>query len=121
MDLECRLMPAGLYRDQVDIQQDSSAAGAPVPVYTGGAKYAKVPCDIVTVSGDETFRGKQLEAHLSHVVEMQYMPDVDATMRLSVTGGTLTGRTLEIVQVRPLDFNGRMRKLQLYCLETPST
>ncbi len=113
-------MASGVFRDRCDIERDGSADGDPLPDYTSyAARYSNVPCDITTVSGSETFRGRQIEAGLSHVVEMQYLPDVTSTMRISVTGGTLSGRTLHIAAVVPLDFNGRSRKLQLLCRENP--
>ncbi len=114
-------MPAGIFRDRCNIQSDNSADGNPIPDYTTyAAKYESVPCDVTTISGSETFRGRQLEAGLSHVVELQYLPDVLPSMRVSVTGGTLRGRTLNIAAVVPLDFNGRKRKLQLLCREIPT-
>lgn len=113
-------MPSGVFRDRCNIQADGSTDSNPVPDYTTLApSYENVPCDVTTVSGSETFRGRQLEAGLSHVVELQYLPDIVPTMRLVVTGGTLSGRTLNIAAVVPLDFNGRKRKLQLMCRENP--
>jgi len=112
---------AGIFRDRCDIQADNSADGNPVPDYTTyAALYDSVPCDVTTISGSETFRGRQLEAGLSHVVELQYLPDILPTMRLSITGGTLSGRTLNIAAVVPLDYDGRKRKLQLLCREVPT-
>lgn len=110
-------MPQPNFRDLVNVQQDSSAAGNPVPDYSGSALYSDVACDITTVAGDETYRGRQLEAHVSHVVLMQYMPSVTPKMRLLVTGGILSGSVLNIVSVRPKDYDGRAPKLELYCKE----
>lgn len=113
-------MTAGKFRDRCDIQSDGSTDSNPVPDYTTYAPlYESVPCDITTVSGSETFRGRQLEAGMSHVVEMQYLPEINSTMRVSVTGGLLSGRTLHIASVVPVDFDGRARKLQLMCRENP--
>jgi head-tail adaptor len=106
------------YRDLVDIQQDSSAAGSPDPDYSGIPFMRSVPCSIMTKSGDETFRGRQLEAHLSHVIEMRMYPGVKAMMRL-IDRGRLPGRVYNVVHVREIDTddNGRRNMLQLYCEE----
>lgn len=111
----------GRFRDMVNVQQDSSAAGNPVEDFSGTALYESVPCDIRVISGDETYRGRQLEAHISAVVEMQYLENITPKMRLSVTGGIMNGRTLNIVEVRPVDLDrGRAPKLELYCRELTS-
>lgn len=108
----------GRFRDVVDIQQDGSAEGSPTPSYSGAPLYESVPCKIKPISGDESYRGRQLEAHLSAVVEMQYLEGVLPTMRLYVRAGIMAGRTLNIVHVRPLDLDrGRAPKLELYCRE----
>ncbi len=112
-------MPSS-FRDLIDIQQDSSDDGESLAEFDGTPLYRNVPCDITTVSGSETFRGRQIEAGLSHVVELQYMENILPTMRANVIGGTLSGRVLNITHVVPLDFNGRARKLQLFCREQVS-
>lgn len=111
-------MRPGTYRDLITIEREVSADGEPVPDYSGGDLYTSVPCDIVTTGGDETYRGRQLEAHLSHVITMQYLPNITPRMRVTITGGTLAGRTIHIAYVRPIDVqNGMSRKLELYCRE----
>ena len=112
----------GRFRDMVTIQRDSSAAGSPQEDFTGAALYEHVPCDIKVISGDESYRGRQLEAHISAVVEMQYLENVTPKMRLSVEGGMMNGRTLNVVEVRPMDLDGKGRapKLELYCRELTS-
>ena len=104
------------YRDMVNIQKDASAEGQLDPSYTA-TLYAKVPCKVVIVSGDETYRGRQLEPHLSHVVELFYMNGIKPDMRLKVIGGTTVGSTLNIAYVKVLDHDGRKKKLELYCRE----
>lgn len=105
------------YRDLVDIQQDSSADGE-AENFTGKPLLENVPCEIRTVSGDESFRGRQIEAHLTHVVEMHDYPGVVSTMRL-VDRGRMAGRIMNIRHVRQLDVDafGRRKMLQLYCEE----
>jgi len=111
----------GAYRDAVDIDQETSVPGEPVPDYSGAPLYADVPCDIRVISGDETYRGRQLEAHINAVVEMHALPGILPSMRLSVTAGHMVGRTLNIQHVRPVDLErGRLPKVELYCREVAS-
>lgn len=105
------------YRDTVTIERDSSPGGTEVPDYSGNPLIAGMPCRIQTISGDSTYRGRMLEAHTSHVVEMQWLDDVTPTCRLSVTGGIHAGALLNIVSTRPLEGGGRARKLEIYCTE----
>lgn len=104
-----------MYRDTVTIQQDSSTTN--VPDYTGAALMSSVPCKITCIGGDSTYRGRMLEASLSHVVEMQYVSGVTPTMRLSVTGGIHSGSILNISSVRVVENKGRARKLEIYAAE----
>lgn len=114
-------MKPGQLRDMVDIQQDASADGDPSPDYTGTALYEDVPCNIQIVGGDETYRGRQLEAKTAAVVELHYMTGVLPNMRLYVTGGFLSGRTFNITNVRPKDLGpGKPKMLELYCREVQS-
>lgn len=103
-----------MYRDTVTIQQDSSAAGSPVPDYSGAALMSAVPCKIQEIGGDSTYRGRMLEASVSHVVELQWMSGVTPTMRLYVTGGVHAGAYLNITSVRVVENKGRARKLEIY-------
>ena len=109
---------SGMFRDRCDIRRDSSAAGNPIADFTTYAPlYENVPCDVTTVSGSEVFRGKQVVAGTSHVIELHYMPNILPNMQVFIIGGTLADRTLNITSVVPIDFNGRRRKLQLFCQE----
>lgn len=105
------------YRDLVDIQRDVSADGNPIPDHSANL-YRMVPCQITTTAGDETFRGRQLEARTSHVVECHYLPNITPAMRCVVRGGLHTGRNLNITAVKVLDqTRGQVAKLWLYCDE----
>lgn len=105
------------YRDMVDIQRDTSADGNPIPEHVT-ALYRAVPCQITTTAGDETFRGRQLEARTSHVIECHYLRGILPSMRAVVRGGLYEGRTLNITAVKPLDqTRGQVAKLWLYCDE----
>lgn len=108
-------------RDTVTIQQDSSAAGDPVPNYSGTALATGIPCMITNVRGQETYRGRQLEALVDFVVEMRHRSDITHTMRLSVTGGLWNGSTLNVEAVQPVQLTrGRPPMLLLMCTHIPS-
>ena len=104
------------YRDTVTIQQNSAADGAATPDYTGAAFMSAVPCQITSRGGNESYRGRVLEAHLTHIVESQWIDGVLPSMRLYVTGGIHTGRYLNIAYAQPVEGNGRARKLELQCM-----
>lgn len=110
-------MKFGQLRDIVDIQQDTSADGASAEDFSGDPLFADVPCKITLIGGDESYRGRQLEAHVSAVVEMHDLPGIKPTMRLDVTGGFCDGRVFNIQSVRPKDYDGRVPMLELYCRE----
>lgn len=105
-----------MFRELVDIERDTSPDGATGPDYAS-TRYRNVPCSIAIVSGDESFRGRQLEAHLSHVVELHWMPDIQADDRVKVKGGIFDGRKLNVVHVHDLSGDGVPHRLQLYCRE----
>lgn len=108
-------LKAGLLRERANIERDVGDDGDQQPTYE--TWFRDVPCSIATVSGDETYRGRQLEANLTHVVELQRLPGIAATMRLNVTGGTFEGRKLNIVYVRDMTGEGTPMRMQLYCRE----
>lgn len=115
-------MRPGEFRDLIEIQQDSSAAGSAQPDYSGAPKYRSVPCKITPIAGSETWRGRQLEAHRSHVIECQYLDGVGPTMRAKVLSGLFRGLYLNFSDVRPLEMQGgRARKLEMLCTEVVST
>ena len=107
------------YRDTVTIEQDSSANGTAEPDYTGAPLMSAVPCEIRTIGGDTSYRGRMLEARTTHVVECQWIDGVTPTMRLNVTGGIHAGHVLNISSTRIIEGRGRARKLELYCEERP--
>ena len=107
-------MRAGRLRDLCTIERDDSSDGETTPEWV--TVYRSVPCEVQPISGDETFRGRQLEAHMSHVVEMRRMPGILPTMRLSVSGGIHADKILNVVHVRELQ-QPIPGMLQLYCRE----
>jgi len=106
-------------RDRGTIQQDSRARHDPQPDYTGTPFATNIPGNITTVSGDETFRGRQLDARVSHVIEIRYRSGVSPTMRWLGTGGIYKDRTLHIWYVKPVRKVGKPPMLWLYCEELP--
>lgn len=111
----------GQFRERVQIQQDSSAAGSPTPDYSGTPKYASVPCKITSLSGSESWRGRQLEAHRSHAIEMHYIEGVKPTMRARVMTGVYRGAYLNIDNTRVIERDGgKVRLLELLCTEVPT-
>ena len=109
-------MRLGEFRDMVTVEKDVSNAGDPVPDYSG-TLYKLVPCNITVISGDESWRGRQLEAHVSHVVAMHDMPGITAKHRLRVVAGYIVDAILNVLYVRPIKFDGRIQYQELYCRE----
>ena len=105
------------YRDTVTIQSMTATGGDVVPAY-GSDFMIGVPCKIFTRGGDETYKGRVLESHLTHVVEMQWLDGIEPNMRLLVTGGIHAGKYFNVQYVRPLEGNGRARKAELQCMST---
>lgn len=110
---------AGRLRELVDIELDASNDAEQDPKYRK-TFMRDVPCSIATVGGDETFRGRQIEAGLSHIVELQRVPGVKPDMRLKVTGGSYEGQYLNVVYVKDMTAEGTPQRLQLYCQSVPT-
>lgn len=109
-------MRAGTLKDRCDIQQDSSTDDNPAQVWTGTPLVRNWPCAIQAVGGDESYRGRQLEAKVDYMVECRMVDSITSRMRLSVTGGVHKGKTLNIDHIR--EFNDRKgRRLEMYCTE----
>lgn len=109
-------MRSGLLKDRVDIQQDSSTDDNPQQVWTGTAHVSNYPCHIQAIGGDESYRGRQLEGHVDYVVSGRYTAGVTSEMRLYVTSGFHSGKTLNIDNVREIK-DQRGRRLEMYCTE----
>jgi len=107
-------------RDTITIQKDSSADGTLTPDYSSSL-VTGVPCAVTHVKGQETYRGRQLEALVDYVVETRYRSDITTLMRVSVTGGLYSGQTMNIVAVQPMQFSkGRPPMLMLLCRQVPA-
>ena len=106
-----------IFRDRATIEQDSSAGDTAVPDYSGTPFLVDYPCRITTIGGDETYRGRMLEAHLTHVVEGHYYEGITPSMRLNVTGGRHTGNYLNIVYTKLVEQPGLPPMWELQCRE----
>lgn len=106
-------MQAGKLRHRVQIQALSQvqdlATGEMLDTWT---ELATVWANVVPLRGQERFEAQQVQAELSHRVEMRYRPDVTSKNRL-----LYDGRILEIASVA--DFEERHRELNLMCVERP--
>lgn len=58
------------YRDRIRLMKDVSAAGVQVPEYE--TCQSGFPCSIIPKSGFEAQRGRQIEANVSHVIELRF-------------------------------------------------
>lgn len=111
---------SGKYRDLVDVQRNVAPVGTPTPDYSESV-YSKVPCEIESIGGNESYRGRQLEAHVDYVVKMHNLDGIQPDMRLKVTGGTFKGSELNIGNVRPANYRGKSLELELFCRNVPAT
>ena len=110
-----------LARAKIDILQDSSNDGDETPVFTSTAFATDIPAQIESVSGTETFRGRQLEAGVNYVVTIRYLAAIKPTMRVSVTAGTFTGLTFDIRYVKHQPYQrGRLPETWLMCGDVPA-
>lgn len=103
------------FPDRADIQQDSSADGESDEDFSGEPFKKGVPGKVIDTGGDETFRGRQIEAHISHVYECRYFPGIKPTMRLKMTAGIYKDQILNIEFVKVIRDQGKMPKQWLYC------
>ena len=115
-------MKAGrLCRTVIDILQDSSNDGDETPVFTGTAFASGLRVQIESVSGNESFRGRQLEAGINYVVMLRYLAAITPTMRVSVTQGVFTGLVMDIRYVQHLPYKqGKLPETWLFCGDVPA-
>jgi len=73
-------------RHNVTIQYNNATAGSDDPSYA--TFVANVPCKITPVSGGEQYRGRQIEATVTHLIEMRFLSGLSPTMRLYQAIGT---------------------------------
>jgi len=104
-----------MYRDRVKLMADTSTDDNPAELFT--LLVGSVPCTILTMGGNETYRGQQLAALISHIVETPWRTGVTADMRLEVAGGIYDGRILNIENVQPIRKGNGLPSLVLHCRE----
>jgi len=97
-------LKAGNYRDRIDVYRETSSAGADDPAF-GSTLWRDLPCAINAVSGGETYRGRQLEATVTHVMEMRYYEGILPNMRAYQP---LTGTYYEVSRVLAMDNNTQL-------------
>jgi hypothetical protein len=88
---------------------DETPDGVQDPVYVDYVQ--NIPCDIVPVGGGERFRGLQLEATTTLVIETRFNPNYQPTM---VAVNELTGEQYLINRI--LARHGRNRVQVLECV-----
>ena len=103
------------FNDRLDLYSDTSTDDNPAEVFT--ISTTGMPGHIRTINGDETYRGQQLEAHLTHVVETPWRSSITADMRMTVVGGIYNGQVLNIEAVRPKRKPNCPPFIELYCKE----
>ena len=97
-------LKAGQYRDRIHIYNETSAAGSDDPAYST-TLWRNLPCSITAVAGGETYRGRQLEATVTHVIEMRYYEGILPTMRAYQP---LTGTWYEISRSLSMGNNSQL-------------
>lgn len=97
-------LKAGQYRDRIHIYSETSAAGADDPAFAS-TLWRDLPCSITAVGGGETYRGRQLEAIVTHVIEMRYYEGILPNMRAYQP---LTETYYEISRVMSMDNNTQL-------------
>lgn len=109
------------FPDRAELQQNIAPDGQPTPDYSGTPFKTNVPGRLINTSGDETFRGRQLEANVSHVYECRYFAGVTPTMRLKLTAGLFKNRIVNVEYVKVIREQGTPPKQWLYCTELAET
>lgn len=109
------------FPDRADIQQDSSTDDNPSEEFTGTEFKKNVPGRVIDTGGDETYRGRQIEASITHVYECRYFSGVLPTMRLVMVGGIYKDRVFDIKFVKVIREQGKIPQQWLYCSELAET
>ncbi|KKK83023.1 hypothetical protein LCGC14_2797540 [marine sediment metagenome] len=107
-------MRAGLLgRHRITIeQQDTGTANAGGEIIPTWSDYAvSVPVEILPQRGREFYQAQQVQAEITHLIRIRYLPGVTSKMRAIF--GT---RTLHILDVRNVD--ERSREMLLMCKES---
>ena len=94
----------GQYRDRIHIYNETSADGSDDPAFAT-TLWRDLPCSITAVTGGETYRGRQIEATVTHVIAMRYYAGILPNMRAYQP---LTTTYYEIRNCLSMDNNARI-------------
>lgn len=106
----------GAMRHKVDIQSQASgldAAGQPNGAWSN--LLSDVPANVHTIRGAEGFRGRQVDARSTHVIETRWNNSVTIEHRVSYNPEGQGPQTLNIIAINDVD--GRQRYMVLDCME----
>lgn len=90
------------YRHRVKILRDNSPDGDPDPSYV--QFFTGIPCNIVAITGGEVYRGKQLQAETTNVIEFRNLQGLSTQM---IFENLVTGKQYLIIRI--LEHHGRDR------------
>ena len=99
------------FRHRVHFYRDTSDDGELDAEYTS-TFLANVPCDITDRRGTETYRGRQIQANTTHIIETRYYPGLLPNMMIE---NAATGDQYGIVSI--IDHRGRQRFLTIEATE----
>lgn len=105
---------AGKFRDQVRILELKEVRMPGGRYQKDWEEFLKVRAKVIPLSGTERFQAQQIQAELTHRVEMRYHEGIKPQMRVEYKG-----RTFEITQP-PINLEERDRELHLVCAEVIS-
>lgn len=105
-------MQAGRLRKRVRIQTPVDAQNGLGEMIRAWSTVATVWAAVEPLRGREMFDAAQVQAEISHRVQLRYRPGVNTTMRI-----LFGSRVLQIQSV--IDVDERRRELQLMCREMP--
>lgn len=115
--VERSILPLHGQRDFVEIQRDVALDGEQQPKYV--TLIDIWPCHIQYVGGSETFRGRQLEGHITAVItgtwDHHEFGMWRPNMRARVIEGMMPDQILNIEYVNPWRFLHRSYAIDLMC------
>ena len=106
-------MRAGQLRHRVTIKSNTANANDPDPDYTN--LHVGIPAGITETSGGETYRGRQLEAHVKAVIETRYLDDVDEDCQVVGTSYPYVGKTWGVTAAKIVRRSSNPVALELEC------
>lgn len=99
---------------------DASDEDSADPVYACYA--ADICCDITSVSGDETFKGRTLEPGVSYVIEMDYDGTIKPDWKFIPSTGVYANCAMFVTFVKHIPYrDGKPPRTWLYCREVVPT